>query len=118
LSLAEAVTTCVAIALFGEEVSPRFCFAEQVLVVSFVNGHEVWRNVFSLGEPWLPRRLSQLSAMGVRTLLCGAFNRAYLPNAERLGIRVVTGISGRAEDAVASFRRGQMVSPRARHRRS
>jgi predicted Fe-Mo cluster-binding NifX family protein len=116
--LAAAVTTCVAIALFGEEVSPRFCFAEQVLVVSFENGREIRRNVVGLGEPWLPRRIAHLAAMGVRTLLCGAFNRAYLPNAERLGIRVVTGISGKAEDAVASFRRGQIVSPRARHRRS
>jgi predicted Fe-Mo cluster-binding NifX family protein len=115
--LAEAVTTCIAIALFGDEVSPRFCFAESVLVVNFVDGQEAWRNVFSLGEAWLPGRMSQLSAMGVRTLLCGAFNRAYLPSAERLGIRVVTGISGKAEDAMASFRRGQIVSPRTRHRR-
>jgi predicted Fe-Mo cluster-binding NifX family protein len=105
LSLVTAVTTCLAIALFGDEVSPRFCYAENVLVVCLANGREQKRQVLSLGEPWLPRRLAQLSDMGVRTLLCGAFNRAFLPNAERLGIRVITGISGKAENALASYRR-------------
>lgn len=101
------MTTCIAIALFGDEVSPRFCFAEKALVISYVRGREVWRHVVSLGEPWLPCRISQLAAMGVRTLLCGAFNRAYLPSAEHLGIHVVTGLSGNAEDAVVRFRRGR-----------
>jgi predicted Fe-Mo cluster-binding NifX family protein len=107
----------VAIALFGDEVSPRFCYAEKVLVVNIEEGQVTWRNVVSLGDPWLPGRMSQLSAMGVGTLLCGAFNRAYLPNAERLGIRVLTGISGNAEAAVAKFRRAFHVAQRAKQRR-
>jgi len=41
----------------------------------------------------------------VRALLCGAFNRAYLPAAERQGIHVITGISGNAEEALMSFLR-------------
>jgi predicted Fe-Mo cluster-binding NifX family protein len=112
------VTTCAAIALFGEEVSPRFCYAENALVVSFVNGQEVWRQVVSLGEPWIPHRLSLLAALGVRTILCGAFNRAYLLAAEGLGIQVITGISGNAEDVVVRFRRGRKPAARAGQRRS
>jgi len=104
------VTTCIAIALFGDEVSPRFCYAESALVVSVGNGQELWRRVVSLGDPWIPSRVSQLAAMGVRTILCGAFNRTYLPSATHLGIRVVTGISGKAEEALALFRQGQMVA--------
>jgi len=115
LSLIGTVTTCLGIALFGDEVSPRFCFAENILVVCLAQGREVKRQVVSLGEPWLPSRIAQLVAMDVRLLLCGAFNRAFLPNAERLGIQVVTGISGKAEDALASYLAG--ASPRARRRR-
>jgi hypothetical protein len=107
------VTTCVAIALFGEEVSPRFCYAESVLVACFVNGQEAWRQVVSLGDPWIPGRLSRLAGIGVRTILCGAFNRAYLPAAERLGMAVITGMSGNAEGALAKFRRRQAASSRA-----
>jgi predicted Fe-Mo cluster-binding NifX family protein len=111
------VTTCIAVPLFGDEVSPRFCYAERVLVISFVKGREVWRQVVSLGSPWIPGRMARLSAMGVRTILCGAFNRAYLPAAGRLGMQVITGISGNAEEAVAWFRRGHLTSTRARQRR-
>jgi predicted Fe-Mo cluster-binding NifX family protein len=97
------VSTRIAIALFGQEVSPRFCFAPEALIVDVLAGREQQRFVASLGEPWLPRRISQLAAMGVQTLLCGAFNRAYLPTAEGLGIRVVTGVSGDAQAALVRF---------------
>ena len=111
------MTTCIAIPLFGDEVSPRFCYAERVLVVSFVKGREVWRHVLSLGTPWIPGRMARLASMGVRAILCGAFNRAYLPAAGRLGMQVVTGISGNAEEAVAWFRRGHVTSAHTRQRR-
>jgi len=104
------VTTYLAIALFGDEVSPRFCYAESALVVCVAEGRERWRQVVPLGEPWIPSRMAQLAALGVQTLLCGAFNRAYVPNATGLGIRVVTGIAGRAEEALARFRQGQLVA--------
>jgi hypothetical protein len=111
------VTIRAAIALFGEEVSPRFCYAESALVVSLVNGQEVRRQVVFLGDPWIPRRLSQLAAIGVRTILCGAFNRACLPAAEGPGMRVITGVSGNAEDAVARFGRGETIAANAGPRR-
>jgi predicted Fe-Mo cluster-binding NifX family protein len=117
LSLVGTVTTCLAIALFGDEVSPRFCFAENILVVCLERGREVKRQVVSLGEPWLPSRIAQLAAIGVRVLLCGAFHRAFLPSAERSGIKVITGISGKAEDALSSYLAGAIAIPRARQRR-
>jgi predicted Fe-Mo cluster-binding NifX family protein len=109
--------TRVGIPLFGREVSPRFCFAEDILVVVVENGRESRRFVTSLGEPWLPGRIAALATLGVQTLLCGGFNRAYLPTAERLGIRVVTGISGDAEDALAKLLRGQFIPRSGRPRR-
>jgi hypothetical protein len=67
--------------------------------------------------PWLPKRVAELATLGVRTLLCGAFNRAYLPTATRLGIQVITGVSGQAERALAAFLRGQIIPGSARMRR-
>jgi predicted Fe-Mo cluster-binding NifX family protein len=111
------VTTCIAIPLFGSEVSPRFCFAESMLVVEVECGREARRFVTSLGAPWLPGRVAELALLGVRTLLCGGFNRAYLPTAERLGIQVITGVSGDAEKVLAAFLRGAIPGSTRRCRR-
>jgi predicted Fe-Mo cluster-binding NifX family protein len=111
------VNTCVGIPLFGSEVSPRFCFADTILVVEVERSRERRRFVTSLGDPWLPKRVAELATLGVRTLLCGAFNRAYLPTAQRLGIQIITGISGEAEDALAAFLRGQIIPGSSKMRR-
>jgi predicted Fe-Mo cluster-binding NifX family protein len=111
------VATRIGIPLFGSEVSPRFCFAETILVVEVEQGKEGRRFVTSLGDPWLPGRVAELAAMGVRTLLCGGFNRAYLPTADRLGIQIITGVSGDAEGVLASFLRGQLIPGSTRMRR-
>jgi predicted Fe-Mo cluster-binding NifX family protein len=111
LSVPSIVTTCIGIPLFGSEVSPRFCFADRILVVEVERGRELRRFVISLRDPWLPGRVSELATLGVRALLCGGFNRTYLPTAEGLGIQVITGVSGDAEAALAAFLRGP-ISPR------
>ncbi len=111
------MNTCVGIPLFGTEVSPRFCFADTILVVEVGQGREQRRFITSLGDPWLPKRVADLATLGVRTLLCGAFNRAYLPTANRLGIQVITGISGEAEAALAAFLAGQILPGSTKMRR-
>jgi predicted Fe-Mo cluster-binding NifX family protein len=115
--MASGMMTCIGIPLFGDEVSPRFCFAESILVVEVEKGRVNRRFVTSLGEPWLPGRVSTLATLGVRTLLCGGFNRNYLPTAERLGIRVITGISGEAEEVLGKFMRGEICPTHVRARR-
>jgi hypothetical protein len=117
LSEPSVVSTSIGIPLFGTEVSPRFCFADTILVVEVERGRESRRFVVSLGEPWLPGRVAELASLGVRTLLCGGFNRAYLPTADRLGIQVITGVSGDAEKALASFLCGQGIPGSTRMRR-
>lgn len=88
-----------------------------MLVVEVEEGRETRRFVASLGAPWLPGRVAELAQLGVRTLLCGGFNRAYLPTAERLGIQVMTGVSGDAEKILAAFLRGEIIPGNTRSRR-
>lgn len=111
------MTTCIGIPLFGTEVSPRFCFAESMLVVEVEHGRETRRFVTSLGAPWLPGRVAELALLGVHTLLCGGFNRAYLPTAERLGVQVITGLSGEAEKVLTAFLDGHILPSNSRMRR-
>ncbi len=111
------MNTCVGIPLFGTEVSPRFCFADSILVVEVARGRAERRFITSLGDPWLPRRVADLATLGVRTLLCGGFNRTYLPTANRLGIQVITGVSGEAELALAAFLGGRLIPGSSKMRR-
>ncbi len=88
-----------------------------MLVVEVEGGRETRRFVISLGAPWLPGRVAELAVLGVRTLLCGGFNRAYLPTAERLGVQVITGLAGDAETVLAAYLRGQNIPGGPRTRR-
>lgn len=99
----------VGIPLFEDEVSPRFCFAERMLVVSLDDsGVVVGRETVGLGPAWLPDRLVLLAEERIAVLLCGSFNAAFLPQAERLGVRVVWGLSGPAEQCLERFLAGEL----------
>ncbi|MGI5861024.1 MAG: NifB/NifX family molybdenum-iron cluster-binding protein [Myxococcales bacterium] len=103
----------IGIPLFDDEVSPRFCFAESMLVVTVAeDGAELSRETVSLGSTWFPDRLALVAARGIAVVVCGGFNAAFLPQAEQLGIRVISGIAGDAEQALARFLAGELVSRR------
>jgi len=96
-------TTRLAIPLFGEEVAPRFCFADEVLIAEVVDDAVVSTQRLEMdGVAW-PERLGQLAASGVSLLLCGGFNRRFRPAADSRGIRVVWGLEGRADRLIGVF---------------
>jgi predicted Fe-Mo cluster-binding NifX family protein len=108
--------------LHGADVAPRFCSADRFMIAE-LDGDRVSR-VFRVTIPeesW-SERLKLLSAAGVRVLLCGGFNRSFLPVAEGLGIRVITGLAGEADRLIDAFLRGeierfQFLPCRGRHGR-
>lgn len=95
----------LAIPLFGDDVAPRFCAASEFLIAPLPGGAlgELRHATVASGS-W-PRRLSQLTSMGVTVLLCGGFDRRFLPLAEGLGLRVVWGLTGLARDRAADYAR-------------
>jgi len=101
----------LAIPTFGTEVSPRFCFAPEVLVVEVEGRREVRRTLLTLGNATCPDRLRLLAGRGVSLLVCGGFNSAFLGDAERAGIHVVWGVSGSVDDALRDILAGKTASP-------
>ena len=85
----------VALARFGEEVSPRFCCSPEALVVDWDGKEATELGIVSLGSRPYPARLERLAEMSVTWLVCGSFPRERLPDARRCGIRVSCGVSGR-----------------------
>ena len=94
--------------LYGDDVAPRFCSADQSMIAE-LDGDRL-RRVRRLSVPdeaW-SERLERLSAAGVRVLLCGGFNRSFLPLAESFGIRVIFGLAGEAERLIDAFLRDEI----------
>lgn len=96
----------VAIPTFGADISPRFCFAREMLVFEWSDGSEAVRKRVALGDLSWSERLALLNAHHVDVLLCGGFPRQFLPVAESAGIRVIVGLVGTVEDVVNAFRNG------------
>jgi predicted Fe-Mo cluster-binding NifX family protein len=108
-AVAEAMR--VALPVFGTELSPRFCFAAEVLIVTQdrpdgVETRPRERLVLE-GLGW-PDRLRRLAERRVDVLLCGGFPRIFRAQAEALGIRVEVGLGGEAERVLEAFRRNAL----------
>jgi hypothetical protein len=89
--------------LHGNDVAPRFCSADRFMLAE-LDGDRPRRVLrLSLPEEAWSERLECLSAAGVRVLLCGGFNRSFLPLAESFGIRVIFGLAGEAERLIDAF---------------
>ncbi len=84
----------VAIAVFHEEISPRFCCAPDVDVLDWDGQRVIHELQVELGTMPYPARLEILARLGVSVLLCGAFPCAQKAVADRLGVAVVCGLSG------------------------
>jgi predicted Fe-Mo cluster-binding NifX family protein len=98
----------LAVPLHGEDVAPRFCAAHEFVIAELDGGRVLRTFRLTLSEEAWSRRLERLSATGVKVLLCGGFNRDFLPRAEALGIRVISGLAGEAERLIDAFARGEI----------
>ena len=92
-----------AIAIYGDNVAPRFGFADRFLIADIdgkkvVHSEEVF--IEKRGWPW---RLEAIRNLGVDTLLCCGFNRHYIPLCDTLGVRVITGLSGEGRALLEQF---------------
>jgi len=94
--------------LHGADVAPRFCSADQFMIAE-LDGDQICRlRRLTIPEETWSERLKLLSDAGVRVLLCGGFNRSFLPVAEGLGIRVIAGLAGEAERLIDAFLRDEL----------
>ena len=91
--------------LHGDDVAPRFCSADEFMIAELDGGQLRRVHRLVLPEEAWSERLERLAATGVRVLLCGGFNRSFLPLAEGLGIRVISGLAGEAERLIEAFLR-------------
>ena len=102
----------VAIPIFQGNIAPRFGFASQFLFATVENRHVKTRAFIYLEHPDFLRRLEEIQSHGVHTLLCGGFNRRYLPIANKMGLTVISGLYGEGEAVLNAYAAG---APLPRH---
>ena len=98
----------LAVPLHGDDVAPRFCSADQFLIAELDGGRARRVRRLTIPELTWSQCLERLSAAGVNVLLCGGFNRSFLPLAEGLGIRVISGLAGESEQLIDAFARDEI----------
>ena len=98
LSLARRLQTLpavrVALAVYGDEVSPRFCYCPDAMIVDWDGRRATRCGSVHLGSCPYPLRLERLADLSVTWLVCGSFPREHLHEAGRYGIRVSCGAAG------------------------
>ncbi|MCP4606320.1 MAG: hypothetical protein GY847_38385 [Proteobacteria bacterium] len=99
----------VAVPIFGGDVAPRFGYADSFLIAEVADEKVVRVDSVRLEFKGWPNRLGQLRSLGVDTILCGGFNRCFMPLAEDLGIQVLAGLRGEANQILETFARGEAM---------
>ncbi len=93
----------IAMPLFGVEIAPRFCFTSQMLIVSLEGGREIQRDTIDVvGLQWW-ERLNLLTEHSAKMLICGGFNRRFLPYAKERGLQVCWGYYGPADEILTKL---------------
>lgn len=98
----------LALPLFNDDLAPRFCYADHVLLVEVGEGVVISARAVPMGRGGGSERLGYLSTLGVTELLCGGFNRQFLPRAAAVGIRVHWGLAGSALQVAEAFCDGEL----------
>ena len=112
-----------AIALFGDEVSPRFGCAREFLLVTHEGGRGTERAKVEVGGVAPVRLPALLASHGVDEVICGGIHHRFLQDLRALDIVVTWGVIGPAEDALEARLANQletnqiMTAGRCRRRR-
>jgi predicted Fe-Mo cluster-binding NifX family protein len=100
----------IAIALFGNKVSPRFDLSPKLWIIREENGEVVHQEKVSLEGLTILQRIEKLNLNGASKLICGGIHDFCLNQLSNMGIEVFHNVMGEAETALKNFLKGQLQS--------
>jgi len=98
----------IAIALFGNKVSPRFDFSPELWIVTENKGEVVHQEKISMKGLDIPQRMEQLALSGVKKLICGGIHDFSLEGLRNIGIDVFYNVIGEAGIALTLCLNGEL----------
>lgn len=99
----------VAIPRFGELIAPCFGHSATICVFTIRRGKVMDQIDFCLQSTDILDRVRLLRDQQVGTLICGGLEERLEDILEMNGVRVISWVSGRVDDLLDSFLRGELV---------
>jgi len=101
----------IAFPCFGTRISPRFDYAQSILIVTVRGGEIVERQDLATGYSRPLEKIHELIRLGVKTIACGGIDRLSLHYCRKQHLRVYAWLTGEVEDILADMlRAGTSVS--------
>lgn len=101
----------VALTIWMNQISPVFDSASIVCVVEIENGAVVSRHDELLDDVLPLSRVSKLSKLEVRVLICGAISQFFANMIEAHGIRVIPFVTGDVDQVLDAYIKGLLLMP-------
>jgi len=109
---ARFVMTSIGIPIFQSRVSPVFDTCTTVLIIKFEQDLEIERGETYLDELSLSDRVNILLKLNVTVLICGGISAVFYNMLKNAGIRLISGIAGKADQVFNAFISGHLDEPR------
>ncbi len=100
----------VAIPRFGESVAPCFGHSATIAIFTIKRGKVVDQVDFRLQSRDMLDRVRLLRDQQVETLICSGLEDRLQDMLETNGVRVISWVSGRVDDLLGRFLRGELVA--------
>jgi predicted Fe-Mo cluster-binding NifX family protein len=104
------VNVRVAIPRFGESIAPCFGHSATIAIFTIKRGKAVDQADFRLQSRDMLDRVRLLRDQQVKTLICGGLEDRLQDMLETSGVRVISWVSGRVDDILDCFLRGELVT--------
>ena len=102
----------IAVSIWENKVSPVLDTATKLLIIESGNQKEESRFEVYLVKRDISQRCSFIRGLEIDVLICGAVSRQFSGMLTASGIKIVSGISGLAEDVLEAYLHGNLFQSR------
>ncbi len=97
----------IAIPVWEDRISPVFDAATRLMVVELESNKELARfEIVIDADEELHNRFRLINELHIDCIICGAISRPFLQKLMGLGIKIIYGISGKVDDVVSTYLKG------------
>ena len=99
----------IAISIWEDKISPVLDTASKLLIIDNKPQKEASRFEAKLLEQDMSQRCSFIRGLELDVLICGAVSRQFKEMLKASGIKIISGISGPAEDVLEAYLQGALL---------